>query len=100
MCMEAALSIISKINTNIINPIIVALFGVALVFFLYGVFQYLWKSHADPGAIQAGAKHIGWGLVGMFIMVSVFGFLQVMINSIPTDPSVKENVKKVIPLNN
>ncbi|MEN9604734.1 MAG: hypothetical protein RJB39_419 [Candidatus Parcubacteria bacterium] len=97
--MEAALKIISKINTTIINPLIAVLFGVALVVFLFGLFQYLWKSHKDPSAIQEGSKHIGWGLVGMFVMVSVFGFLQIIINSVPTDPTVKDNIKKVIPLN-
>lgn len=97
--MEAALKIISKINTVIINPIITVLFGVALVIFLYGVFLYLWKSHGDPAAIRAGSKHIGWGLVGMFIMFSVFGFLQIIINSVPVDQQTKDDVKKVIPIN-
>ncbi len=97
--MEAALTIISKINANVINPIITVLFGVALVVFLFGVFQYLWKSHGDPGAIKAGSKHIGWGLIGMFIMFSVFGFLQIMINSLPVDQQTKDDVQKVIPLN-
>lgn len=97
--MENALAIISKINNVIINPIIGVLFGVALVVFLYGLVQYLWKSHGDPSAIKEGSRHIGWGLVGMFIMFSVFGFLQIILNSIPVDQQTKEDVKKVIPIN-
>ncbi len=97
--MQTALAIISKINTVIINPIIGVLFGVALVVFLYGLFQYVWKSHSDPSAIKEGSRHIGWGLVGMFIMFSVFGFLQIILNSIPVDQQTKEDVKKVIPIN-
>lgn len=97
--MQAALSIISKINTNIINPIIVVIFSIALVVFLFGLFQYLWKSHGDPSAIKEGSKHIGWGLLGMFIMFSVFGFLQIILNSIPVDQQTKDDVNKVIPLN-
>lgn len=96
--METALNIISKINQLIINPIILLLFAIALVFFIWGVFEYLWKSRTEPAAITAGSKHIGWGLLGMFIMVSVFGFLQVLLNSIPVDSNTRDNVKKVIPI--
>jgi hypothetical protein len=96
--MEAVLGTISKINQHIINPIIIAMFGIAMVFFLYGVLEYLWKSHKDPAAIKAGAKHIGWGLFGMFVMISVFGFLQIIINTIPVDTQTKSNIQKVIPI--
>ncbi|MES2623149.1 MAG: hypothetical protein V4576_01945 [Patescibacteria group bacterium] len=97
--MNAAMTIISKINQNLINPIILLAFAVALIFFIFGVLEYLVKSKNDPSAIKAGAKHMGWGLFGMFIMVSVFGFLQLIINTFPIDNATKENVKKVLPIN-
>ncbi|MES2985545.1 MAG: hypothetical protein V4686_00260 [Patescibacteria group bacterium] len=97
--MNSALVIISKINQNILNPIIIILFGVAMIYFLFGVLEYLWKSKSDPAAIQTGAKHMGWGLFGMFVMVSVFGFLQFIINTLPIDTTTKDNVNKVLPLN-
>lgn len=97
--MEKVYGIISKLSQFVLNPIITILFGVALVIFLYGVLEYLWKSRSDPAAITAGAKHIGWGLLGMFIMFSVFGFIQIILNTLPVDSATKENVKKVIPLN-
>lgn len=96
--MDAALIIISKINQHIINPIIILLFGVAMIYFLFGVLEYLWKSKSDPAAIKAGAKHMGWGLFGMFIMVSVFGFLQLIINTLPIDSETVDNVKMIVPL--
>lgn len=96
--MEAALKIIKNINSIVLNPIIILLFGIALMYFVYGVLEYLFKSKSDPAAIQAGAKHIGWGLFGMFIMVSVFGFLKVIINSLPIDSATEQNVNRVLPL--
>lgn len=98
--MQEAYKLISKINEYILNPIILIIFAVALLFFMFGVFEYLWKSHSDPSAIQKGAKHIGWGLVGMFVMVSVFGFIQIIMNTIPVDQGSRDAVKKVIPLIN
>jgi hypothetical protein len=96
--MEAALKIITNINRIIINPIIIVLFAVALLYFIYGVLEYLFKSKTDPGAIKSGVAHIGWGLFGMFVMVSVFGFLRIIINSLPIDRPTIDNINRVLPL--
>lgn len=96
--MDSAIKIISKINQIIINPIIALMFAVALIYFVYGVLEYLVKAKSDPSAIQNGAKHMGWGLFGMFVMVSVFGFLRVIINTLPIDTDTIENVNRVLPL--
>lgn len=98
--MEAALKIISKINTTILNPIIILLFAIALVYFVFGVLQYLAAAKSDPSAIQQGTRHIGWGLFGMFVMVSIFGFLRIILNTFPIDPKTQENVNSVLKINN
>jgi ABC-type thiamin/hydroxymethylpyrimidine transport system permease subunit len=59
----------------ILNPVISLLFGLALVIFTWGVIQYI-QNAANPEGRKQGQQHIIWGLVGMFIMVSVFGILQ------------------------
>ena len=41
---------------------------------------------------------MGWGLFGMFVMVSVFGFLKIIINSLPIDQETIKNVNTVLPL--
>ena len=97
--MSEAMVIISKINRNFINPIILLLFAIALIYFVWGILEYLVKSKSDPAAIQAGSKHMGWGLFGMFVMVSVFGFLQFIINTFPIDTTTRDNINKVLPLN-
>lgn len=97
--MEAALKIISKINTTILNPIILLLFAVALVYFVFGVLQYLVAAKSDPAAIQKGASHMGWGLFGMFVMISIFSFMKIIINSFPVDSKTQDSVNKVLPLN-
>lgn len=99
MYMDSAIKIIYKINKIIINPVIAFLFAIALIYFIYGILEYLIKAKSDPSAIQAGAKHMGWGLFGMFVMVSVFGFLKVIINTLPIDQETITNVNKVLPLN-
>ncbi|MDD4988814.1 MAG: hypothetical protein PHV42_00095 [Candidatus Pacebacteria bacterium] len=61
--------IIANIERVVLNPIITLLFGVAVVIFVYGVVIFVWKSD-DEEARSVGAKHIMWGLIGLFIMTA------------------------------
>lgn len=94
--MEKVYKIISNINTIIINPIIILIFAVALVFFVYGVMEYIYKSRSNPEKIKEGRSHMLWGLFGMFIMVSVFGLFKFLLNSFPTSDRTKTNVERVL----
>lgn len=94
--MQKVYAILSKINDIIINPIILLLFAVALVYFIYGVFEYIWKSKSDPAKIKEGRAHMGWGLFGMFIMMSVLGLFKLLLNSVPVSERTKNNVNRVL----
>ena len=72
--------ILGRINTYIINPAIVFLFSLALVFFIYGVVEYL--AQADKADARAkGQQHMIWGLVGIAIMFGVFGILNLIVRT-------------------
>lgn len=71
--------LLNKINTNIINPLIILLIGVALVYFLFGMVKYITNGDSATERAQ-GAKHMIWGIVGLFIMVSAFGIMQFVCN--------------------
>ena len=87
--MTAAVApIILKINDVILNPIIALLFALALVMFLWGVFQFIWLEDSDSARMQ-GKNHMLWGLLGMFIMFSAFAIMQLIGGTIGADvPSV------------
>lgn len=85
------LTFIGKISTEILNPIIAILFSLALAYFVYGVAFYIW----NPDNEEARAKgRLGmlWGVVGMLIMVSVFGIMSFLISSIGADPNLMNYV--------
>jgi len=94
--MQKVYAILSKINEIIINPIIFLLIGVALIYFIYGVFEFLWKSRSNPAAMKEGRTHMAWGLFGMFVMLSVFGFFRILLNTVPVSDRTKTNVNRVI----
>jgi len=82
---EASVATLMKsINTVIINPLIFLIFALAVVYFLYGLLKYLLSP--DNEEIRKSSKtHMLWGIIGMFIMVSVFGIMTLLLNTVGED---------------
>ena len=70
-------NLLDKVNSNIINPLLFLVFSAAFVMFLYGAVRYLAQSESDE-ARRTGARHMLWGVFGMFIMIGVFGVIAVI----------------------
>jgi len=73
--------LLENIKAQIVNPIILLLFGLALVYFLYGLVEFLWQGDTVKNS-KEGRDKIIYGLIGMAIMASVYGFLYVITNTI------------------
>ncbi|MBM2817934.1 MAG: seg [Parcubacteria group bacterium] len=69
-----------NIEYFILNPIIYLLFGLALLLFLYGVFEFIKKSD-DPDERKKGGQHMLWGIIGMAIMLSAYGIINFILNT-------------------
>ena len=82
---------LTKVNANILQPLINFLFALAIVFFLYGVFEFLMNSDNEEKRIT-GRNHMIWGIVGLTIMIGVFGILNLIIKTF--------DIKGVDPENN
>lgn len=75
---DALDTLLGAIYAHIINPVIAFVFALATVLFIIGVIQFL--ANAGNEADQTtGKQHMKWGLFGMFIMVSVFGLMRLII---------------------
>jgi TRAP-type C4-dicarboxylate transport system permease small subunit len=76
---------LSKVVTQIINPIIILIAAAAFVVFLWGVYNFI--SHAGEETERAeGKSAIFWGLVGLMIIFGVYGILNLTLNTfgVPT----------------
>jgi TRAP-type C4-dicarboxylate transport system permease small subunit len=71
---------VAKFNEVILFPIITLLIAVALLVFIWGCFQYI-AGAANPTAREEGRKHILWGIIGMFIMLSAYAILSLAANT-------------------
>lgn len=75
------IQLLENIKQFIIDPVILLLFGLALLIFLFGLVQFLWQGDTAKNSSQ-GRDKIIWGLIGIAIMASVYGFLHVIVNTI------------------
>jgi amino acid transporter len=53
---------------SIINPLVQIGVALALIYFLYGVAVYIYKSRSDAKAIAEGTQHMLYGSIGLTIM--------------------------------
>lgn len=79
---DAALNqFMTKLVRNVIQPIILLLFALAMFFFVNGIIVYILKA-AEPKERAKGAQHMLWGVIGLFIMSSAILILQLLVNSL------------------
>jgi len=76
-------NLLGKINEHVLNPLIILLFAVAFVQFVIGLFNFF-GARENAEDLEKGKKHIVWGIIGMAIMVSVFGIMSFLTSSIGT----------------
>ena len=79
--MIITIPLFEHIKTQILNPIIMLLFGVALIVFLYGLVEFLMSGDVS-GKNKEGKDAMLWGIIGMAIMISVYGIEELIINTI------------------
>lgn len=86
---EASVTTLMKsINRVIINPIIFFLFALAMVYFLYGVARYLLSP--DNEEVRKNSKsQMLYGVIGLFIMVAVFGIMNLILNTTGANKKIK-----------
>jgi hypothetical protein len=78
---ESSLSIdglLSKIFFHIINPVIMVAFAGSVLYFIYGVVDFLKNRDTNIPEADDGKRHLVYGLIGLFIMTSAFAIARIM----------------------
>lgn len=75
--MQAATTLVNKFLTYIINPAILLVFAAGFAFFMYGLLEFMWNLNSGEASGE-GKRHMIYGVLGMLIMVSVYGIISVI----------------------
>lgn len=76
--------IIGLIN-NVAVPVI---FALAFIVFIYGVFQYFILGGSDEEKKEKGRGLMLYGLIGFFLMVSVWGLVHILTGTVSLNNAV------------
>ena len=71
-------SIISKFTQLVINPAVTLLFVLASLLFTWGLIEFMMDSQQGEVS-EKGKQHMIWGTIGIVIMISVFGIMNLIV---------------------
>jgi uncharacterized membrane protein YidH (DUF202 family) len=75
---------IANFNKQIINPIILLLFALAVMYFLYGIFEFI-SNQSSEEKKTIGKSHMIWGIIGITIMMGVFTIMNIILDTLNID---------------
>jgi len=73
--------LVNNILREIVNPVIALLVGIAVLVFIWGVFEFVRNAESSDER-KTGGQHMLWGAIGLFIMVSAYGIMNLIIGTI------------------
>ncbi|HWB34119.1 MAG TPA: hypothetical protein VG753_02280 [Candidatus Paceibacterota bacterium] len=81
-CLESANQFAACLTRVVINPIIALVFAAGLLIFVYGIVEFLMALNSEAGERDKGKRHMLYGILGMFIMVSAYAILNIVANTL------------------
>jgi len=76
---------ITSVGSFINNIVIPALIAVAFLVFVYGIFQNFFIGRDDEEAREKGKQLILWSVIGMVLIVSIWGIVNLLSGAIGLD---------------
>ncbi len=75
---------LARINEVIIFPLMTFMLSVALLFFLWGAYEFVASADSDEGRTK-GKLHMMYGIIGMLVMVSALAILNIALGTFGID---------------
>ncbi|MBX9906324.1 hypothetical protein K2X96_00295 [Patescibacteria group bacterium] len=76
-----ARTLLQKIESAILFPLITLMMGVAVLVFLYGMYEMIQGAESGE-ARENGRKHILFGVIGFVVMLSALAILRIAANTV------------------
>ena len=71
-------SFLTTLDSVVLNPILEVMFAVAFLYFVYAIIKLI----TADGTKKSEAKNaVLWSIIGMFIMISVYGIINLVLNT-------------------
>lgn len=77
----SANDLLANVVDNIVNPIVYLLLALAVFYFLWGVFKFILNADS-PDERKIGGLAMMWGVVGLLVMFTAYGILNLILQTI------------------
>ncbi len=74
---DAFKKLLNKILENIVIPVVYLVMALAIVYFLWGVMVFI-QNADNAEKRQEGYKHMIYGVIGIFIIISARGIIKII----------------------
>ena len=75
--------LVGRIITTFNDTIVPVLVGFGVIMIIFGIFRYI-NAGDDPKKLAEGGKLVLWGVIGVFIMFSIWGLVALILNTVFT----------------
>lgn len=89
LAQTSAVTDVNSLSAKVIgigNTVIYILTALAVLFIVWNVVMYLIKSPGEENRTKAG-MNILWGIIGLFVIVSIWGLVNILTNTFKTTPT-------------
>lgn len=73
---KEAQSIVARIESAILFPLMTFMISLALLMFLWGAYEFVAGAESDQGR-EKGRTHMLYGIIGMLVMLSALAILKI-----------------------
>jgi hypothetical protein len=78
---DIVMDLFNPIKTYILLPLLGIFFTLAMLYFIWGVVRYMWNA-GNAEVRKTGQRHMIYGVVGMAIMLSVYGIMYFILGTV------------------
>ena len=71
---------LNKVSEAIVNPLIRLMFAAATIVFAWGIVQFISSAQSDEKR-EEGKRTMLWGIIGMFIMMTVYAIVAALLGT-------------------
>ncbi len=73
---QAARTVVTKIEQVILFPVMSFMLTLALLYFLWGAYEFVQNADSEDGR-TTGKEHMMYGIIGMLVMLSAMAILKI-----------------------
>lgn len=74
-------SFVNKINDIFLKPILTLLVALSVIYFVWGLAVFISRTNEDTER-QKARQHMLWGIIGLFIIFSVWGIMNIIMDTV------------------